>query len=499
MIAVASVLLVLSVTANWVQRAVLDTDEVVNTSDEILSDEDVQDALSIYLVDQVYASVDVQGQIEAKLPSSAKALSAPVAAATRQLALNVSEKALASPRVQNLVSNSIRRSHGGFVRLIEDEGEYVSTTGGAVTLQYGEVVADLATRLGVDPATIATIQGVIRDLSQGLKQRLTTAQTRIKSVRAGLAEVKGGTLSPELERNLQTLQTDIVQLQGTIASLDKKIESAQAKAPAQLQGRLAKLDGRLSALDGRLTAVEDRTATVLKDPQQADVDGLDAALASTQTRITGVLERPALQNPGELVVMKSDQLNGVQTLVGALRNLGIVLPLLVLLLYLGAIYLAQGWRRQALIGAGCGILAATLLVLLTLRLLGGAVVDSVAGSETVQPAVQSVWEIISGTLRERALFVLVIGLAFVGAGLLAGPARYAVAARRALAPHLRDQPAAVYFVAAVLFLLWLTVMPGLDNLGQVLVIVLLAVLAVVGIEVLRRQTAQEFPPGPNGP
>ena len=498
MIAVASVLLVLSITANWVQRAVLDTDEVVNTSDEILSDEDVQDALSIYLVDQVYASVDVQGQIEAKLPSSAKALSAPVAAATRQLALNVSEKALASPRVQNLVSNSIRRSHGGFVRLIEDEGEYVSTTGGAVTLQYGEVVADLATRLGVDPATIATIQGVIRDLSQGLKQRLTTAQTRIKSVRAGLAEVKGGTLSPELERNLQTLQTDIVQLQGTIASLDKKIESAQAKAPAQLQGRLAKLDGRLSALDGRLTAVEDRTATVLKDPQQADVDGLDAALASTQTRITGVLERPALQNPGELVVMKSDQLNGVQTLVGALRNLGIVLPLLVLLLYLGAIYLAQGWRRQALIGAGCGILAATLLVLLTLRLLGGAVVDSVAGSETVQPAVQSVWEIISGTLRERALFVLVIGLAFVGAGLLAGPARYAVAARRALAPHLRDQPAAVYFVAAVLFLLWLTVMPGLDNLGQVLVIVLLAVLAVVGIEVLRRQTAQEFPPGPDG-
>ena len=214
MIGVASVLLVLSITANWVQRAVLDTDEFVNTSDEILSDEHVQDALSIYLVDQVYATVDVQGQIEAKLPDSAKALSAPVAAATRQLALDVSEKALAAPRVQDLVSKSIRRSHGGFVRLIEDEGEYVSTTGGAVTLQYGEVVADLATRLGVDPATIATIQGVVRDLSQDLKQRLTTAQTRIKSVRAGLAEVKGGTLSPELERNLQTLQTDIVSCRG---------------------------------------------------------------------------------------------------------------------------------------------------------------------------------------------------------------------------------------------------------------------------------------------
>jgi hypothetical protein len=39
-------------------------------------------------------------------------------------------------------------------------------------------------------------------------------------------------------------------------------------------------------------------------------------------------------------------------------------------------------------------------------------------------------------------------------------------------------------------------MPGINNLGQVLVIVALAVLAVVGVEVLRRQTAREFPPGP---
>ena len=98
MIVVASVLLVFSITANWVQRAVLDSDEVANTSDEILSDPDVQQALSIYLVDQLYANVDVTGEIQEKLPDNAKALAAPVAAATRQLALNVSAKALESPR-----------------------------------------------------------------------------------------------------------------------------------------------------------------------------------------------------------------------------------------------------------------------------------------------------------------------------------------------------------------------------------------------------------------
>ena len=235
---------------------------------------------------------------------------------------------------------------------------------------------------------------------------------------------------------------------------------------------------------------------MLKDPSQANVEGLDAALASLQTRITTLQERQVVQNPGELVVMDSDQLDGIQNLVQALRNLGFVLPLLALVLYVAAIYLAKGWRRRALIAAGGGILAATLLILLALRLIGNEVVTSLASSQTVEPAVRSVWDILSEGLRQRTLFVLVIGLAFVGGGLLAGPGRHAVGARRFLAPYLRDNPVAVYAVVAVLFLLWLAFIPAINNLGQVLVIVLLAALAVVGIELLRRQTAEEFPPDP---
>ena len=65
-----------------------------------------------------------------------------------------------------------------------------------MTLQYGDVIADLAARLGVDPATISNIQSLVQDISKDLKQRLTTIQTRIKTVRAGLAQVEGGHADP---------------------------------------------------------------------------------------------------------------------------------------------------------------------------------------------------------------------------------------------------------------------------------------------------------------
>jgi hypothetical protein len=496
LIVLASVLLVFSITANWVQRELFNTDEVANTTDEILEDEDVQEALATYSVDQLYANVDVQGEIEKRLPSGAQALAAPVAAATQQLALNVARRELASPQVQDLVSSAVRGAQERLVRLLEDEGEFVSTTGGEVTLEYGKVLANLAARLGVDPATISNIQGIVQEYSTDLRQGLTKAQSEIKSARQALSQVQQGELSSEQRQNLQALNKRAAELQGRVASLDKKIKGAQESVPAPLQGRLSKLESRLSDLDGGLSALEQRTAAVLEDPSEANVEGLDTALASLETRVTTLLDRQVVQNPGELVLMDSSQLDGVQTLVGALRNLGFVLPLLVLLLYVGALYLAKGWRREALIAAGGGILAATLLVLLARRLIGSEV-DSLASSETVQPAITSVWDIISDGLRQRALFVLVIGVAFIAGGLLAGPGRHSVTIRRFLAPYLRDHPVVVYSVLALLFLLWLTVIPGIDNLGQVLTIVALAVLAVVGVEVLRRQTAREFPPGPS--
>ena len=92
----ASVLLVFSITANWVQVALLDTDEVVSSTDQIVENQDIQEALSNYAVEQLYANVDVEGQLQEVLPSSVDALATPVVAATRPLAVDQAERALDS-------------------------------------------------------------------------------------------------------------------------------------------------------------------------------------------------------------------------------------------------------------------------------------------------------------------------------------------------------------------------------------------------------------------
>ena len=232
LVVLASIVLVVSMIANWVQTEVLDSNQFSNNTEQILQNKDVQEQLSIFAVDQLYANVDVQAQIEQKLPAPAQPLAAPVTAATRQLATNVAETALASPRVQQLVATAISGAQQRFVSLIENKDQFVSTQGGDVTIEYGSFVADLATRLGVDPSTISQIQGFIQQFSTELKQRLTTLQSKIESTRATLSQAQAGTLSPEAQQNLTTLETDAAQLHVTVASLEQKIAGIQPKAPA---------------------------------------------------------------------------------------------------------------------------------------------------------------------------------------------------------------------------------------------------------------------------
>src|SRR5215467_11133494 len=75
----------------WVKRQALDTDNWVATSSNMLENDQIRGALSVYLVNQLNANIDVQARLEQRLPDRLDSLAAPLAAAQRQAAIRAAD------------------------------------------------------------------------------------------------------------------------------------------------------------------------------------------------------------------------------------------------------------------------------------------------------------------------------------------------------------------------------------------------------------------------
>jgi hypothetical protein len=206
---------------------------------------------------------------------------------------------------------------------------------------------------------------------------------------------------------------------------------------------------------------------------------------------------------GELVILKSKQLKLVQNGGKALRGLALALTIIVPLLFVLAIALAAGRRRPVLMDIGFLFILAGVLVLLGRVLLIHGITNSLVKVEANKPAVHDVVSIATTELKEIADAGIVIGIPFVLAAWLAGPMKWAVAARRLIAPFMREHPAWVFAIVGIvmaLIFIWQPI-PATGTLAGVIVFL---VLAFLGTEVLRRQVIREAaeepaPPAPTAP
>jgi hypothetical protein len=202
-------------------------------------------------------------------------------------------------------------------------------------------------------------------------------------------------------------------------------------------------------------------------------------------------------NSGQLVILRSNQLKTAQDVAEAIRGLALWLTVLAIALFVAAVWLAHGWRRVALRSVGWCFVAVGILVLLARRVVGDQVIGGLVASPSNRPAALAAWTIGTSLLYDIAVAIVVYGLVIVVAAWLAGGTRAAVGLRRALAPDLRDHPVAVYSWlggAYLLILLWGPT-PAFRQLAW---IVLMVVLLVLGVQVLRRQAAEEFPDAHRG-
>jgi hypothetical protein len=360
LVAVATLLLLISSMTVWTKRQLLDTDGWTDTADQLLQNDEIRGALSTKLVNLLFQRVDVAGALEERLPDQLQAAAPVLAGALQNVAPRAANLALSTAAAQTLWEEANRRMHTQLVAVLRGKKvRNVSTESGDVILDLRPLIKRLATRLGVE---------------------------------------------------------------------DK-------------------------------------------------------------------LKANASPTTGQIVILRSNQLEGAQKAVQVLRVLSIFIVIAVLALYALAIYLARGSRRAVLGGIGGCFLGVGLLVLILQRLLGNVIIDAVVKTDASKPAGHEIWSIATGMLRDIGIALVVYGLIAIVGCVLAGPSRVGTAVRRWLAPAFRKHVVIVYSVVVAIFLILIAWGPLASDRRLIGTIILLA-LILWGIELLRRQTLREYPESP---
>ena len=355
LVVLASIVAFAAILAVWANRQILNTDNWTNTSTQLLENRHIRDQLAGYLVDQLYANVDVAGELREALPERLQPLAGPAAGGLREFADRAARRMLSRPEVQQRWAEANRAAQEQLLKVLEGGGPVVSTTGGTVVLNVTELLEQIQQRVGI-----------------------------------------GGRLAERL-------------------------------------------------------------------PPSA----------------------------AEITILHSDELATAQDGLKLVKGLPYVLVTLSLLLFFAALAIAPTWRRQALRAYGIGFVLAGAAALLAQDQAGQALVNSLAETASVEPAIAATWTISTTLLVEAASATIGYGVFMVLAAWIAGPSRPTVAIRRGVAPY-ASHPGIAYSVFAVfvLLLLWWAPTPALRD--PALALILVALLAVAW-EALRRLIGREHP------
>lgn len=155
LIAVATVVAVLSTLTTWVRTELLDTDQWVGVSSDLLAEPEIQEALTTYLSNELFERVDVSASLAELLPDQLSQLAGPLSAALREPVTNGIGRIIASDRFATLWENANRAAHERMVAILRDEtGPLVSTSDGTVTLELGDALRTVGESIGLPQSVL---------------------------------------------------------------------------------------------------------------------------------------------------------------------------------------------------------------------------------------------------------------------------------------------------------------------------------------------------------
>jgi hypothetical protein len=181
-----SVLAFLSVFAIWTERQALDTDDWVQTSDRLIQDPTIREAVGNYLVDQLYENVDVEKELSEILPGDTKDLAGPVSGGLRQVAGEGADQVLKTSTAQDLWQDANRTAHEQLLAVLEEKEGAVSTEEGTVSLNLGSLVTNLAEQVGIGADLAKKLPPDAGQVTILRSDQLKTAQDIVVAVK-GLA------------------------------------------------------------------------------------------------------------------------------------------------------------------------------------------------------------------------------------------------------------------------------------------------------------------------
>src|SRR5215218_3065058 len=128
----------------WAKRQALDTDNWVETSSDLLEDEQIRTTLAFFIVDQLYDSQAVQDRLEEVLPPRLQRLAAPAAAGLKEIARRNAPRVLGSAAALNAWEGANRVAHEKLLDIV-DEG----VDGRTVSLDLKSLVEEVAAGTGL--------------------------------------------------------------------------------------------------------------------------------------------------------------------------------------------------------------------------------------------------------------------------------------------------------------------------------------------------------------
>ena len=137
------------------------------------------------------------------------------------------------------------------------------------------------------------------------------------------------------------------------------------------------------------------------------------------------------------VLFRSETLAKIQKIVNFLHKIFIILPILLVAAWAGAIALSAR-RRRTVLQLGFALAVAMVVTLVAFQLARNAYLNSVSSPQLPRDAATAIFDTLLGGLKAGARTVFVIGIVIWLGALIMGPARWAVAVRDAFSRVFRS-------------------------------------------------------------